>query len=164
MAMDQGHVHGAGVSIETYPGPCDRLSVTRPQVFPPDPCGGDYHEWNDERKLDALYRLSCIRYLTYLEDRALAATEADQWVQHYIHYLAGEGFTVAGRDVGETIGARVRWGAKLINSRPNPEWLFTGDAKVVEVDIEFGHGYRDVWYKLGYAEYEEMPDLQGQIK
>jgi hypothetical protein len=133
-------------------------------VFPPDPHGGDSYEWNEEHKLDALYRLSCIRYLKYLEDRALAATDADQWVQHYIDYLAGEGFTVVNRDVGETIGAWVRWGAKLLNSRPNPEWLFIGDARVVEIDIEFGYGYPEVWYKLEYAEHEEIPDLQGQIQ
>jgi hypothetical protein len=40
----------------------------------------------------------------------------------------------------------------------------TGDAKVVEIDIEFGYGYPEVWHKLGYAEYEEMSDLQGQIQ
>jgi hypothetical protein len=160
-AMEQKHVHATGASIETYPGIWDRPSATRPLVFPPDLYGGDYYEWNEERELDALYRMSCIRYLKFLEDRDLAVKGADTWVQHYIDHLTSRGFTVVRRDVGKTIGSWVRWGARLVNSKPNSEWLFTTYSKIVEVDIEFGYGRPEVWYKLEYAEYEEVSGEEG---
>jgi len=162
-AMDSRHAHGAGAPIETGSGIWDLPPATRPRVYPADPYGGKYYEYYEGNAPAALYRNCAIRYLRFMEDRQLAVEDANDWVQHYVGHLASHGFTVLDRDKGEAIGVWIRWGARVVCTSPDPEWLFTSCANAVEIDVEFGYGQPDVWYKLEYVEYERLPDAMAQL-